>query len=217
MTPRSVVQQTLDGLEPSKREAFLKLNPGLRALATQRDAACPPSERAALDVATKARAQHAAQGAAAQASGGSWERDVFDALGALALTGDVAWWEHTGPGVVLVGGVWTPTKRALCDVVGAVRGGRVLVAEVKRTVEGAVDLRRDSTARARVKPHQADQLAATGAAGGVALLVVEVRGVAAVIPWRAVQGLEVVNVDVARRHEARRGLADALRREMGGA
>jgi Holliday junction resolvase len=198
-------------MSPEKREALLRVNPGLRALDETRRAACPPSERAALDASTKARAAHAAQGAAAQASGGSWESVVFEALDALVLTSTLAWWEHTGPGVVLVGGVWTPTKRALCDVVGAVRGGRCLVAEIKRTVEGVVDLRRESTARARVKPHQVDQLAATDAAGGVALLVVEVRGVAAVIPWASMKGLDVVNVDVARRFEARRGVAEALR------
>ena len=211
MTARDAVQQALASMAPEKREALLRVNPGLRALESQRRAACPPSERAALDAATQARAAHAAQGAAAQASGGSWESVVFEALDTLTLTGDVAWWEHTGPGVVLVDGAWKPTKRALCDVVGAVRGGRCLVAEVKRTVEGVVDLRRESAARARVKPHQADQLTATDAAGGVALLVVEVRGVAAVIPWASVKGLDVVNVDVARRHEARRGIAEALR------
>ena len=216
MKPGDAVQQALAGMTEAKREEFLRLNPGLRALHTQTRAACPPSERAALDAATKARADHAAQGAAAQASGGSWETAVFDALNALVLTGTVAWWEHTGPGVALVDGVWTPTKRALCDVVATVRGGRVLVAEVKRTVEGVVDLRRESKARARVKPHQADQLTATQAAGGVALLVVEVRGVAAVIPWRAVRGLEVVNVETARKHEARRGLTEALRSAIEG-
>lgn len=216
MSARDAVQQALAGMSDEKREQFLKLNPGLRALDTQRHAACPPSERAALDASTKARAAHAAQGAAAQASGGDWETAVFDALGVLTLAGDVAWWEHTGPGVVLIEGVWTPTKRALCDVVGAVRGGRCLVAEIKRTVEGVVDLRRESKARARVKPHQADQLTATATAGGVALLVVEVRGVAAVIPWREVSGLGVVNVDVARRHESRRGIVAALRSAFGG-
>lgn len=216
MSARDAVQEALAGMPPEKREEFLRRNPGLRALDTQRRAACPPSERAALDAQVSARAAHAAQGAAAQASGGDWESAVFDALGTLTLTGDVAWWEHTGPGVVLVEGVWTPTRRALCDVVGVLRGGRGLVAEVKRTVEGVVDLRRESKARARVKPHQADQLTATATAGGVALLVVEVRGVAAVIPWREVSGLDAVNVDVARRFEARRGIVVALRSAFGG-
>ena len=216
MSARDAVQQALAGMSTEKREEFLRRNPGLRALDTQRRAACPPSERAALDASTKARAAHAAQSVAANVSGGGWERDVFSALDALALAGDLAWWEHTGPLFEMIDGAWRPTKKALCDVVGLLRDGRRLVAEVKRVTEGTLDLRRASKARARVKAHQADQLEATARAGGVALLIVEVRGVAAVLPWAAVRGLDVVNVDVARRHESRRGIVAALRSAFGG-
>lgn len=211
MKPGDAVQTVLAGMSAEKREEFLRLNPGLRALDAQRAAACPPSERAALAASVKARVEHSAQSAAADASGKGFEGEVFEALDALTLAGVVAWWEHTSPGMTMVDGAWKPTRRALCDVVGLTSDGRGIVAEVKRTREGVVDLRRDSTARARVKPHQARQLQATADVGGVALLVVEVRGVVAVIPWRELRGLEVVNVDVARKHEARRGLTEALR------
>lgn len=213
MTARSVVQQTLDGMEPAKREAFLRLNPGLRALATQRDAACPPSERAALAAADAKHAQHRATGRAAQASGDDFEAEVFAALDGLALAGVVGWYEHTGPFAKWIDGAPRIVGRALCDVVGVTGDGRGLVAEVKHNGR-AVDL--SGTARGCVAEHQAKQLAATSLAGGVALLVVCVDGVRAVIPWRALVGVKAVTAEVARRFEARRGLADALRREMGG-
>ncbi len=228
MKPGDAVQTVLAGMSAEKRAELLRLNPALRALDTQRVAACPPSERAALAASTKARADHAAQGAAAQASGGEWEAAVYAALRDLSPSEElldlgvcpvdfaVAWWEHTSHGSKMIDGAWRPVKHALCDVVGATGDGRALVIEVKRAREGAVDLRPDSTARARVKPHQARQLQATADVGGVALLVVEVRGVVAVIPWRELRGVETVNVEVARRFEARRGLTEALRSAIEG-
>lgn len=208
---RDVVQAVLAGMAPEARASLLARNPGLLAAASR--AACPPSERPALVAAQEARAQHVAQGHAARASGDEWEATVYGAMRALVVEGVVAWWEHTEAPRVVVGGEVRCTRVALCDVVGATRDGRVIVAEVKRATARAVDLRAKSVARSRVRPHQAAQLTATADAGGVALLVVEVRGVAAVLPWRDVRGLDVVSVDVARARQAR-SLVDALRREM---
>lgn len=185
----------------------------LDPVAQLRRDACPPAERAALDAAVARREAHAAQGAAASSAGDAWESDVFAALDTLTLAGVVAWWSHPGPSFARIDGAWRPVARGLCDVVGATRDGRVIVAEVKRTAEHVVDLRATSTSRCRVKTHQRTQLSQTAGVGGVALLVVSVRGVEAVIPWRDVAALDAVNVEVARRYETR-SLAAALRREI---
>jgi hypothetical protein len=207
---RDVVQAVLAGMSPAARASLLARNPGLLAAAS-RDA-CPPSERPALVAAQEARAQHVAQGHAARASGDAWEAAVYDALRALVAEGVVAWWGHSEPGRIVVDGRVRYTRKAFCDVVGTLAGGASIVAEVKRGKRVVID----PAYRGRdphVVEHQAEQLTATADAGGIALLVVEVRGVAAVLPWREVRGLDVVTMDVARAREAR-SLVDALRREM---
>lgn len=158
--------------------------------------AAPPSERAAVAKGLHHRASSRAQGRSAERNGRQWEASVFAALDALQAEGTLATWGHFGARAVKREGAWQMRGRAPCDVMGTLRGGRTLVAEVKRG--SRVVLAGPAPARvARVEEHQRAQLEAVHRAGGVAALVVRVRGVVAVIPWGDVR--EVVELrDVTR-------------------
>lgn len=148
--------------------------------------AAPPSEREAVAKGLHHRTSSRAQGRSAERNGRAWEASVFAALDALQAEGTLATWGHYGPQSKRVrrGGalVTVTTGTAPCDVMGTLRGGRTLVAEVKRgsrvVLAGAA-----KTRDARVEEHQRAQLEAVHRAGGVAALVVCVRDVVAVIPW----------------------------------
>lgn len=146
-----------------------------------------------------------AKGSAAHAAGKLFETAAADAFAALAADGTLAHWTWTGP----------PTRRvnqrgrlelvavgpAPCDVVAITANGRALVAEVKRAGD-RVDLHAgigpNGQPEAGLQPHQRAMLDAAEDAGAVAMLVVEIAGVRAVLPWEVARVLKGVGVRVAR-------------------
>lgn len=194
-----------------KRAALAAINPRLAS------ASKAPTKRSPK---RSAKARASATGRAAQRSGASFEARVFAALDSLVSSGVLAWWSHppvatkrlSPTRVVVVGD-------ALCDVLACDATGRVVVAEAKRATAGVVALDDRRGARCAVAEHQRAQLTATMRAGGVAVLVVEVRGVLAVIPWRDVRMAPAVTVEHARRYAVAslvEGIAAAVRGARGG-
>lgn len=178
-----------------------------------------PKTRAAINAAMGAkgtkRAGASAKSRAAQASGAAFERDVFAALDALVACNVLAWWGHFGPQTKhLAHDRVIVTGHAPCDVVGCTSDGRAIVAEVKRHGRRVVfDGRR--THDAHVEPHQRAQLEATVRHGGVALLVVDIAGERAVIPWASVSLMPALHVGTARQWSAHRSMVDAIRAAIG--
>lgn len=154
-----------------------------------------PDVLARLDVAAALhhRASSRAQGRAAERNGRAWETEVFGALDALVAEGTVSTWGHYGPATARVrdrGGqlVVRVVGDAPCDVVGATGDGRALVAEVKHGAR--LVLAGPAPERvARLEDHQRTQLEAVHHAGGVAALLLCVKGVVAVVPWGDARGL----------------------------
>ena len=153
----------------------------LRALGVE---ACPPSEREALDAAQQDRAAYRRRGRTAQAAGRSLEAAAHTALDAAQARGLVAWWRQTTPEVRWIAGQPEVTGRGLCDVVGALGDGRVLVVEVKRGKRIYRDRALAPTHTAAIAAHQAAQLDATARAGGVALLAVDQGDGLRWVRWR---------------------------------
>lgn len=188
-----------------------------RPIAAAALAACPPSQRAALAAQLSSRATHQRVGARSRAGGDAFERDVARALDVLTRLGILAWWSWTGPrcrATKIAGRLaMVPVADGPCDVIACAADGRCVAIEAKRS-ESRVPLAGDGIRGLR--PHQRAQLDAVDLAGGVALLVVEVAGIVAVIPWAAARDLAGVGVTVARAHavtDLAAGILGALRRQ----
>lgn len=176
---------------PALPASLLALNPRLAAAAAFSPASAPATARA--------------KGSAAHAAGKLFEAAAADAFAALAAGGTLAHWTWTGP----------PTRRAWqngrlvlvatgpapCDVVAIAADGRALVAEVKRAghrLDLHAGIGPNGQPEAGLQPHQRAMLDAAEDAGAVALLVVEIAGVRAVLPWAEARALKGIGVRVAR-------------------
>ena len=168
-------------------------------------AACPSSQRAELARTLTARAASRAKGKRADAVGKAFEAVVNDAFEALHHVGILAHWTWTGaPSKHVRRGSrieMVPTGPAPCDVSALTRDSRAVIAEVKhsaRYIDLHAGIGKTGHAEAGLQSHQRAQLDAYADAGAVAMLVVEVAGVRAVIPWEEARTLPGVGVTVAR-------------------
>lgn len=183
----------------------------LASLAAGASDATRRSINAAMGGEAGKRASVTARNATAQRNGAAFEGDVFKAFDALVVDGVLAWWGHYGPTTKrLSPTVVVVTGKAPCDVVGCTSDGRAIVAEVKSHGRRVV-LDKRKTHDAQVEEHQRKQLEATHASGGVALLVVDIAGERAVIPWGAVETMDALHVGTARAWSAQRSMVEALR------
>lgn len=215
---------------PDLPPSLLRLNPHLasgdvppprrpvNSLDAQRLAGCPPSQHARLATELTARQQHAAQGAAAHASGAALEAVLAADLDALLASGIVADYQHAEPRRLASG---TYATAAGCDFTGIyTRSARGWCVEVKRSgrsvyVSKEVATLRGDPRAAALSERQRQQLDRYAGAGGVALVAVEVAGVRGVFEWREVpwEGGRLTGTAV---HEARgwtdvRAALEALR------
>ena len=148
------------------------------------------AEASALDGALARRARNSAQSGAADRNGRAFERATYATLDDMVAGGVLAAWAHHGPAVEMTGPrTAVVVGKAPVDIVGYTREGYVYRAEVKHHTD-RVYVRAEPASgsrAARVKEHQRAELDAVDAtAHGFAELIVCVRGVCAIIPWREV-------------------------------
>lgn len=136
------------------------------------------------------------RGEAAREAGNAFEREVRAVFGGLHARGVVKHWTWTGPPSKYVRREGrlelVPTGPAPCDIVGVLPDARGFVAEVKHEADGLAlhpGVDRKGRPGAGLQRHQREQLDVYDDAGAVAVLVVEIAGVRAVIPWSEARGL----------------------------
>ena len=148
------------------------------------------SEASALDATLHRRAKNAAQGKRAKENGDRYERAVYATYDDMVRDGVLASWDHYGPKTKHISArEVVVTGNAPVDIVGYTREGYTYAAEVKHgdKVYVRADPPRSTDRKARVEEHQRAELDAVDrTTHGTAELVVMVRGVCAIIPWREV-------------------------------
>ena len=147
------------------------------------------AEASTLDVALARRAKNAAQGKRAKDNGDAFERAAYATLADMVRAGVLAAWDHYGPETRRVGPrEVVVTGAAPVDVIGYTREGYIYAAEVKCGEKVYVRAAPPASDRkARVEEHQRAELDAVDATThGTAELILCVRGVCAIVPWREI-------------------------------
>jgi hypothetical protein len=179
------------------------------ALDAQRRAACPPSERAALDATTAKRARAVSAATAAQSAGQCFEAVLAEHHGCAWARGLARVVKQHVPTVQRRAGVLLRTAKGDVDYLGTLRGGRLVAIEAKSAGTGRLALveptgaERTKHQHTGLRAHQAAALTAYASLGALALLVVRFvrrpRGidVATVyaVPWVEIAHLNDIGPD----------------------